>query len=46
VDVTTRAVNVDALKECSAYKIIDTVKASTISRDGTSPKVMKRKFSL
>ena len=41
----TRAVKVDALKECSAYRIIDTSNASTTTGSGTSPKVMYRKFA-
>jgi hypothetical protein len=45
VEVTTRAVKVEALKECSAYRIIDTSKAVTTTMSGTSPKVMCRKFA-
>ena len=44
--VTTRAVNVDALNECSAYRVIDTSNALTTTRSGTSPNVMCRKLAL
>ena len=43
--VMTRAVKVDALNECSAYRIIETLKASTTTGSGSSPKDMKRKFA-
>ena len=45
VEVMTRAVKVDALNECSAYRIIDTSNASTTTRSGTSPKVICRKLA-
>ena len=38
--VTTRAVKVEALKECSAYRIIETSNAFTTTSLGTSPNVM------
>ena len=38
VEVTTRAAKVEALKLCSAYRINDCSKASTITGSGTSPK--------
>jgi hypothetical protein len=41
----TRAAKVEALNECSAYRIIETVNAFTTTGSGTSPNVMKRKFS-
>ena len=41
----TRAVNVDALNECSAYRVIEISNARTTSASGTAPKVMFRKFS-
>ncbi len=45
VEVITRAVNVEALKECSAYRIIETLKASTTSWTGSSPKAIQRKLA-
>ena len=39
-----RAVNVEALKECSAYRMIDTRNASTTSGAASSPKAIHRKF--
>ena len=45
VEVITRAVKVEALKECSAYRIIETLNASTTSWTGSSPKVIQRKFA-
>ena len=44
VEVITRAVKVDALKECSAYRMIDTRNASTTSGAASSPKAIHRKF--
>ena len=44
VEVITRAVNVEALKECSAYRINEIRKASTTSGAGSWPKVIHRKF--
>ena len=44
VEVMTRAVKVDALKECSAYRIIETLNASTTTGSGSSPNVIQRKF--
>ncbi|CPU65700.1 Uncharacterised protein [Mycobacteroides abscessus] len=45
VDVMTRAVNVDALNECSAYSTIETSNARTTAGSGSSPNVIHRKFS-
>src|SRR5579863_3440038 len=45
VEVMTRAVNVEALNECSAYKISDTSKQRMTSFSGTSPKHIWKKFS-
>ena len=45
VDVITRAVKVDALKECSAYRIIELLNASTTTGSGSVPKVIQRKFA-
>ena len=42
--VITRAVKVDALNECSAYRIIETLNARATTASGTSPKVIQRKF--
>ena len=44
VEVTTRAVNVDALKECSAYRTMEMRKTSAATSLGSSPKVIQRKF--
>ncbi len=45
VETTTRAVKVEALKLCSAYRIIEVSKALTTSASGTSPKHMWKKFA-
>ena len=45
VDVTTRAVNVDALKECSAYRIIERLNASTTTGSASAPNVIQRKLA-
>ena len=45
VDVITRAVKVEALKECSAYRIIETLNASTTSGTASSPNVIQRKLA-
>ncbi len=45
VDAITRAVKVEALKECSAYRIIERLKASTTTSSASSPKVIHRKFA-
>ncbi len=45
VDVITRAVNVEALKECSAYRIIERLNASTTTGSGSVPNVIQRKFA-
>ena len=45
VEVTTRAVNVEALNECSMYRISEVSKARVISFEGTEPKVMWKKLS-
>ena len=44
-DVTTRAVKVDALKQCSAYSTSETSNARTTTGSGSSPKVIHRTFS-
>ena len=46
VEVTTRAAKVEALKLCSAYRTMDCSNARTTSGSGTSPKHIRRKFSL
>ena len=43
--MTTRAVNVEALNECSAYSTIDTSNAVTTAGSGSSPNVIQRKFA-
>ena len=45
VEVTTRAVNVEALNECSAYSTIERLNASTTVSSASSPKVIQRKFA-
>ena len=45
MEATTRAVKVEALKLCSAYRISEASKADRISGSGTSPNVMYRKFA-
>ena len=45
MEVITRAVKVEALNECSAYRIIETLNASTTSGSGSSPNVIQRKFA-
>jgi hypothetical protein len=45
VEVTTRAVNVEALKLCSAYRVREISKQRTTSGAGTLPKHMWKKFS-
>ena len=45
VEVMTRAVNVEALNECSAYRIIERLKASTTTSSNSSPKVIQRKLA-
>src|SRR5210317_934768 len=43
--VIVLAVKVETLKLCSAYKIIETSKAFTISLSGTFPNIIFKKFS-
>ncbi|SHV94447.1 Uncharacterised protein [Mycobacteroides abscessus subsp. abscessus] len=45
VDVTTRAANVEALKLCSAYRIMDCSKALTMAGSGISPKHIRKKLA-
>ena len=50
VEVTVRAVKVEALKECSAYRMSDFSKASmsdgiVAGEPSSSPKTIQRKFS-
>ncbi len=45
VEATVRAVKVEALKVCSAYRIIETSKLLMTSGCGTLPKTMWKKFS-
>ena len=46
VEATTRAVKVEALKLCSAYRIMDVSKQAVTSGAGSSPKHMRKKFAL
>ncbi len=45
VDVTTRAANVEALKECSAYRTSDVSNVRTATSSGSSPVTAQRKFA-
>ena len=45
VEVMTRAVKVDALKECSAYRTIERLNASTTTGSASSPNVIHRKLA-